>query len=621
MKTAEVLGAMMNTISSQVKITTETKDDFTSGTLPTLDTQIWMENELSLYKFYEKPMTNKRVLSRQTAMGENSKIASLTQEVIRRCRNTCHLLPQTDKNEVLDQFTVKLISSGHSREQATRILVSGLRGYEKQLKKHLSGEKLLHRPHKDGVKERSRKKLLSKSSWFRPKPKQEGKGKQDNSERNLPHLGMNNSRVKVDRINNNMQPSATPKTTTVLFVEKTPGGELARQLREKEKMLSKLTGFTVKIVENNGKSVKQLLYDPNPWAAKRCSRVDCYPCQAGCEQCCYSRNIVYSHSCTCGKLYIGESCRSAYERGGEHRADYMKRKPDNHQWKHQSNDHHGELDSQSQFKFKVELQCKSALTRQISEAVLIRRRGADMILNSRAEYNRCRLPRLVLEQHDEEEEERTSPELTNEEVTEMWQHPTKRKRGAERRGRKTGRGEEQKFSKKIRIEAENIARAEGIAKRKSYLNKKHFQADCKRMRPNFDQFGEEEEEGELLQENKAEFDSVLTKANTVAKPKLFPIFVSSHSKTISTVNENPSKNRNQSKKKSFNFKDTGKCNPKAKLPLKNAQITTFFKRTTTPIYGDAPPQNVNSESKANPATTTHPRCPDDDNYCSQKGVK
>ena len=48
-------------------------------------------------------------------------------------------------------------------------------------------------------------------------------------------------------------------------------------------------------------------------------------------------------------------------------------------------------------------QHKTALARQIMEAVRIRRRGgAGAILNSRAEFDRCRIPRLVLEQEDGE---------------------------------------------------------------------------------------------------------------------------------------------------------------------------------------------------------------------------
>ena len=49
---------------------------------------------------------------------------------------------------------------------------------------------------------------------------------------------------------------------------------------------------------------------------------------------------------------------------------------------------------------------RSALNRQIKEAVRIRRRGgAQGILNSKAEFNRCYIPRLVVEVEDQAEQE------------------------------------------------------------------------------------------------------------------------------------------------------------------------------------------------------------------------
>ena len=54
------------------------------------------------------------------------------------------------------------------------------------------------------------------------------------------------------------------------------------------------------------------------------------------------------------------------------------------------------------FKFKVERTFHSALTRQIAEAVRIRRVGEDKILNSKGVYNRCRLPRLMMEEFSNE---------------------------------------------------------------------------------------------------------------------------------------------------------------------------------------------------------------------------
>ena len=72
--------------------------------------------------------------------------------------------------------------------------------------------------------------------------------------------------------------------------------------------------------------------------------------------------------------------------------------------KHQTMEHGGEP---PEFHMRVVSYHRTALNRQVKEAVRIRRRGgASSILNSRAEYNRCHIPRLVLE----EEEEQTTKE-------------------------------------------------------------------------------------------------------------------------------------------------------------------------------------------------------------------
>ena len=50
------------------------------------------------------------------------------------------------------------------------------------------------------------------------------------------------------------------------------------------------------------------------------------------------------------------------------------------------------------FKFKIVITFKDPLTRQLSEAVRIELRG-DEILISKAEYSRCRVPRLRVDMH------------------------------------------------------------------------------------------------------------------------------------------------------------------------------------------------------------------------------
>ena len=44
---------------------------------------------------------------------------------------------------------------------------------------------------------------------------------------------------------------------------------------------------------------------------------------------------------------------------------------------------------------------RSALSRQVGEAIRIQRRGGEMTLNIKTEYNRCRLTRLSLEKKEQ----------------------------------------------------------------------------------------------------------------------------------------------------------------------------------------------------------------------------
>ena len=93
--------------------------------------------------------------------------------------------------------------------------------------------------------------------------------------------------------------------------------------------------------------------------------------------------------------YIGESARTCYERGLEHQRDAVAEKENSHIHNHRV-EHHPENDTgEKLFGMKV-IQChRSALTRQIQEAVLIAN-SQEELLNSKLEYNRCIIPRLAV---------------------------------------------------------------------------------------------------------------------------------------------------------------------------------------------------------------------------------
>ena len=473
-KTASVIKAMMNDITKCLKFTTETHEDFSTGTLPTLDSQLWMSEGRVMYKFYEKPMANKKVISRRSAMGENSKQASLSQEVVRRMKNTLEDICQEEKNSILNEFVVKLISSEYSVDQARRIIIAGLRGYERLLKKQQDGIQDIHRPAAQGLGERNRKKLLAKTKWFKDKAKKESSNQKPQPQHKPSQKRKGRSTHKQPTTS-----AAEIKTTTILFVQHTPGGQLARELREAEKELSAITGFRVKIVERNGTAAKQLLQKNTRWAEGDCGRMSCIPCQTGEVKDCSRRSIVYTNRCrTCkneGKdhLYIGESARSAQERGGEHLRDFNRKTEDSHMWKHCSSEHPNQKDPD--FEFRILSNHRSALNRQVTEAVMVRRAGT-AVLNSKGIYNRCKLPRLTVEGHNKTEIEPGGEDGNTTTSNIEW---------TKFRSKRQTKKQMDRPSKRQKMDPNPGPRTDGIMKRKQ-PTLQEFNRECKKFRPSFD---------------------------------------------------------------------------------------------------------------------------------------
>ena len=96
-------------------------------------------------------------------------------------------------------------------------------------------------------------------------------------------------------------------------------------------------------------------------------------------------------------MYIGESNRSGYERGGEHLSDKRNYNETSHMLKHCLISHKGEDPREIKFGMKLRGQFRSALERQIGEAIAIieeKENGVEL-LNSKSEFNRCSLPRIT----------------------------------------------------------------------------------------------------------------------------------------------------------------------------------------------------------------------------------
>ena len=121
--TARCLVEAMNDVFPFLKFTTEIGEDFPNGRLPSLDTEIWVEGKRKvLFAFYEKPMATNLVVQAKSALSQEVKAATLSEEVVRRLRNTSLELNSTERLEILERACVKMKTSCHS-ERFIRMFV------------------------------------------------------------------------------------------------------------------------------------------------------------------------------------------------------------------------------------------------------------------------------------------------------------------------------------------------------------------------------------------------------------------------------------------------------------------------------------------------------------------
>ena len=165
--------------------------------------------------------------------------------------------------------------------------------------------------------------MREKSNWFQKERKNEIAGKE-----------AGNAGISWRHKDNR---DRGPPTTT-LYVPATPGGVLAMRLQEVDLKFADIyqQGWT-KVIERGGKKLKDLVTNKYPWAEVSCQRKDCLLCRSSLYQPpevlpayrsqvgkCYNRSVCYQITCVACVMmgirtkYMGETCRSAYERVKEH---------------------------------------------------------------------------------------------------------------------------------------------------------------------------------------------------------------------------------------------------------------------------------------------------------------
>ena len=368
--TMEVLQDVANSVDNMITFTHDTPCNYPDKKMPALDIKVNVNQEMKSridYEFFEKPTKNPRVLLASSAISSASKRTILTQECMRRMRNTKVELGEKCRNQHLNNFMVKLKNSGYNEKYRTEILDSACKGFEKMLEDDKNGVKPLFRNREWNKDEREENKRARKLNWYK----------------------------------NPKDPKINYKS--VLFVPPTPGGVLARNLKTREQEINRFSQERIKIIEKSGQNIENILVKKDPFQKGNCTEKKCPICQNPDKKSnvfCNTNNVGYKWTCsTCRnrdktKVYEGETSRSARLRGKEHLDAYRRKDSDSVLYKHKLVEHEQE---DVDFVMEITGVFRDALTRQADEAVRIYTRKNEELMNSKSEFNHPPIARVVVQ--------------------------------------------------------------------------------------------------------------------------------------------------------------------------------------------------------------------------------
>ncbi len=291
-------------------------------------------------------MSCRSILNSQSAHSATCKRGVHTQEMVRRMLNCSRNLNwERDTVPFLNDYMRRMMEAGYKESYRKAFLTNALSIYHKKIEDDEEGKRPLFRDKNWKKEERKREKERKKKNWATKKG----------------HIAP-------------------------IFVPATPGGELARKMRQIAEKEAK-GGIHFNITEIGGRTMKSELQKSNPTATPGCEKTDCLACvdKRGEGGKCHKSNINYEIVCMdCPEdkrpVYIGETARNLYTRAAQHQSG--RSKEESFMKKHEEEVHGGQVAS---FKARVTHTNKDCLTRQVREGVLIRRcRGP--IMNSKTEW-------------------------------------------------------------------------------------------------------------------------------------------------------------------------------------------------------------------------------------------
>ena len=149
-----------------------------SKMVPCLDLQLWVHHpqheeqglgaDTLAWSFYEKSTSSSKVMRATSAFTWRCKLVTMSNEVVRRMRNSTRQLTLEARLSIMSTFIDKLRSSGYARSTVDGILTSGLKCYFRKLTIDLEGGPSMNRREDSNAMEmtRRRKKLGASQAWY-----------------------------------------------------------------------------------------------------------------------------------------------------------------------------------------------------------------------------------------------------------------------------------------------------------------------------------------------------------------------------------------------------------------------------------------------------------------------
>ena len=164
-RTMNILLEIANSIS-ELKFTMDCPNLNPNKTVPILDLQFWVENNVIMYKFYKKPMASPFTVLKRSAISDRCKRVTLFQEGIRRLQNTSLNVPQSTIRDIMSEYSNTLRISGYSERFRSNTINGVMERWKTVTKEVEDGKRVLHRSQEQIQEQKSRKDGRTPATWF-----------------------------------------------------------------------------------------------------------------------------------------------------------------------------------------------------------------------------------------------------------------------------------------------------------------------------------------------------------------------------------------------------------------------------------------------------------------------